>query len=209
MTGVSSKPDLCKDCPYYSIGAGFVADEYPSGEPKIAMWLEAPGADEILYGRPLWGKAGKLWERQLLEPLGLARSDILIVNTLRCRPPGNKYPIGKLRKEVEIKCRQYDTWSQAGDGVMVDNRGIGTWNPDTYVITEHPASILHSGAIGKLRLLRAHIKRAVAIADCGCRPCVVMGRVAFDLLWPGLSKHGGLRAWAGHYFTGRWKKLEM
>ncbi|HEV3377215.1 MAG TPA: uracil-DNA glycosylase, partial [Thermoleophilaceae bacterium] len=52
---------------------------------------EAPGMHEDLQGLPFVGRAGKLLD-QLLEEVGLQRSDVFITNVLLCRPPGNRDP---------------------------------------------------------------------------------------------------------------------
>ncbi|HEY3959170.1 MAG TPA: uracil-DNA glycosylase [Solirubrobacteraceae bacterium] len=63
---------------------------------------EAPGATEDEQGVPFVGRAGKLLE-QLLEEIGLSRSEVFIANTLKCRPPGNRDPL-----PVEIdNCKEY------------------------------------------------------------------------------------------------------
>lgn len=63
---------------------------------------EAPGASEDEQGLPFVGRAGKLLDT-LLEEIGLARKDVFIANTLKCRPPGNRDPL-----PVEIEnCREY------------------------------------------------------------------------------------------------------
>jgi uracil-DNA glycosylase len=63
---------------------------------------EAPGASEDQQGLPFVGRAGKLLDT-LLEEIGLARADVFIANTLKCRPPGNRDPL-----PVEIEnCREY------------------------------------------------------------------------------------------------------
>ncbi|HXA55416.1 MAG TPA: uracil-DNA glycosylase [Solirubrobacteraceae bacterium] len=63
---------------------------------------EAPGASEDEQGLPFVGAAGKLLEK-LLGEIGLARADVFIANTLKCRPPGNRDP-----QPVEIEnCREY------------------------------------------------------------------------------------------------------
>ena len=63
---------------------------------------EAPGASEDEQGLPFVGAAGKLLEK-LLGEIGMARSDVFIANTLKCRPPGNRDP-----QPVEIEnCREY------------------------------------------------------------------------------------------------------
>jgi uracil-DNA glycosylase family 4 len=63
---------------------------------------EAPGASEDEQGIPFVGRAGKLLE-QLLQEIGLARSEVFIANVLKCRPPGNRDPL-----PVEIEnCQDY------------------------------------------------------------------------------------------------------
>jgi DNA polymerase len=63
---------------------------------------EAPGANEDRQGLPFVGQAGKLLDKLLAE-IGLARADVFVVNTLKCRPPGNRDP-----QPIEIEsCRDY------------------------------------------------------------------------------------------------------
>jgi uracil-DNA glycosylase len=52
---------------------------------------EAPGFHEDKQGYPFVGSAGKLLDK-LLGGIGMSRSDVYIVNTLKCRPPGNRDP---------------------------------------------------------------------------------------------------------------------
>ena len=58
---------------------------------------EAPGHHEDRLGQPFVGTAGKLLD-QLLESIGLTRSDVYIANILKCRPPDNRDP---LPQEIE------------------------------------------------------------------------------------------------------------
>jgi len=63
---------------------------------------EAPGANEDRMGLPFVGQAGKLLDR-LLEEIGMARKDVFVANTLKCRPPDNRDPHPN---EIEA-CRDY------------------------------------------------------------------------------------------------------
>jgi uracil-DNA glycosylase family 4 len=63
---------------------------------------EAPGANEDRMGLPFVGQAGKLLDK-LLGEIGLERSDVFVVNTLKCRPPDNRDPHPN---EIEA-CREY------------------------------------------------------------------------------------------------------
>jgi DNA polymerase len=63
---------------------------------------EAPGANEDRQGLPFVGQAGRLLD-QLLSEIGLARADVFVCNTLKCRPPGNRDP---LPQEIDA-CQDY------------------------------------------------------------------------------------------------------
>jgi uracil-DNA glycosylase len=65
---------------------------------------EAPGYNEDLQGRPFVGKAGKILD-ELLESIGLHRSDIYIANILKCRPPNNRNP---LKTEIDTCTEHLD-----------------------------------------------------------------------------------------------------
>jgi DNA polymerase len=58
-------------------------------EHGLALLCEAPGADEELEGEPLVGRAGRL-TNQLLKAAGLSRDEVLLLNRVKCRPPGNR-----------------------------------------------------------------------------------------------------------------------
>lgn len=67
---------------------------------RLALVGEAPGAREDASGLPFVGKAGQLLDRLLLEA-GLDRAQAAVLNTLKCRPPGNRPP-----RPVELaRCR--------------------------------------------------------------------------------------------------------
>jgi DNA polymerase len=61
---------------------------YDSG---VVFVGEAPGANEDLEGRPFVGRSGKILEG-MMRDAGFSRSDILITNTVKCRPPSNRDP---------------------------------------------------------------------------------------------------------------------
>ncbi len=63
---------------------------------------EAPGRDEDLQGKPFVGRAGRLLD-QLLEEIGIPRSQVFVANVLKCRPPGNRDP---LPEEIE-ECKPH------------------------------------------------------------------------------------------------------
>jgi len=64
------------------------------GDPhaRLVFFGEAPGADEDRQGEPFVGRAGKLLTDIIQKGMGLQRSDVYIMNVLKCRPPGNRNP---------------------------------------------------------------------------------------------------------------------
>jgi uracil-DNA glycosylase len=75
-----------------------------SPDAKIMFVGEGPGQHEDEQGRPFVGAAGKLLT-ELLESIGLSRSDVFITNIVKCRPPNNRAP---RKSEVEA-CNPYLT----------------------------------------------------------------------------------------------------
>jgi uracil-DNA glycosylase len=63
------------------------------GNPKAELVFvgEGPGRDEDEQGEPFVGRAGKLLT-QMIEAMGLKRSDVYICNVVKCRPPENRLP---------------------------------------------------------------------------------------------------------------------
>ena len=65
----------------------------PSGDPdsRVALVGEGPGSAEDEAGIPFVGRSGKTLMRILAEA-GVDRSELLITNAVKCRPPGNRDP---------------------------------------------------------------------------------------------------------------------
>jgi uracil-DNA glycosylase family 4 len=80
----------CVRCPLHQ---GRTKVVFGSGNANADLMFvgEAPGMHEDQQGLPFVGRAGKLLD-QLLEEVGLRRSDVFICNVLKCRPPGNRDP---------------------------------------------------------------------------------------------------------------------
>lgn len=73
-----------------------------SSKADIMFIGEGPGANEDKEGIPFCGAAGKFLD-QLLESIGIKRSEVYITNMVKCRPPGNRDP-----SEDEMKaCRPW------------------------------------------------------------------------------------------------------
>ncbi len=69
---------------------------------RVLFLGEAPGADEDAAGRPFVGKSGQLLTK-MIEACTFQREDVMILNTIKCRPPGNRNP----EPDELQNCREY------------------------------------------------------------------------------------------------------
>ncbi len=81
----------CTACAELVAGRSTVVVGEAPAAPRLALVGEAPGAAEDAAGRPFVGKAGQLLDRLLAE-VGLRRDEVAVLNTVKCRPPGNRPP---------------------------------------------------------------------------------------------------------------------
>lgn len=58
---------------------------------RLCFFGEAPGADEDRLGEPFVGEAGQLLNR-ILTACHIQRSEVYILNTIKCRPTNNRNP---------------------------------------------------------------------------------------------------------------------
>ena len=81
------------DCRRCGLCEGRTNIVLPSGDASTGIILvgEAPGENEDLQGKPFVGRSGKILDG-LLADAGLSREQLLITNTVKCRPPGNRDP---------------------------------------------------------------------------------------------------------------------
>ncbi len=88
-------------CPGERTGGILVRDR---GNPftRIIFLGEAPGGEEIKQGIPFAGQAGRNLAGYL-QLAGLARKDIFIVNTVKCRPTQNNGRANRKPGACEIK----------------------------------------------------------------------------------------------------------
>lgn len=132
---------------------------------RLCFLGEAPGADEDKQGEPFVGRAGQLLTK-IIEACTLSRSDVYILNVLKCRPPGNRNPLphevsncrGFLNRQLELIRPEYicclgtiaaqtlletDTPIGRMRGKFFDYRGISV------MCTYHPAYLLRNPAAKK------------------------------------------------------------
>jgi DNA polymerase len=77
---------------------------FGGGNPEAEVMFigEGPGQQEDIQGEPFVGRAGKLLD-DMLEMIDLSRRRIYIANVVKCRPPGNRDPLG----EEQRACRHW------------------------------------------------------------------------------------------------------
>ena len=123
---------------------------------------EAPGWHEDQQGRPFVGPAGQFLD-ELLQSIGLKRSEVYIANVVKCRPPGNRDPlpdeIGACRKWLDsqmelIKPKMIVTLGRYSMARFFPGATIskvhGTARQGegvTYFAMYHPAAALHQGSL--------------------------------------------------------------
>jgi uracil-DNA glycosylase family 4 len=152
------------DCVRCKLHKGRTKIVFGDGHPQAKLLFigEGPGRDEDLQGLPFVGRAGKLLT-QMIEAMGLRRSDVYICNVVKCRPPENRAPE---RDEVEacspFLVRQIDLvnprvivclGSIASQTILQTTRGIthfrGQWQEfrgRKLMCTYHPAYLLRNPA---------------------------------------------------------------
>jgi len=120
------KPKECLGCPWYGDGKGFCPDEIIPGA-KVNVYLQGPGEQEEIEGKPAVGPTGQVLNQTLLPRAGLQRGvDVSVCNALRCRyNHQNKLPRGKLLEDAIKQCRQYD--STSSDTQLTVAAGAAAW----------------------------------------------------------------------------------
>ncbi|HXH20751.1 MAG TPA: uracil-DNA glycosylase [Dehalococcoidia bacterium] len=151
---------------------------------------EAPGYYEDQQGRPFVGAAGQFLE-QLLQDIGLKRSDVFIANVIKCRPPSNRDP---LPNEIEACSAWLTEQIELIDPKVVVTLGrysLGRYFPGQpisrihgqarkfgrlwVVPMYHPAAALHQGSLRRVieedfRKLPAYVERALKEYDEARQP---------------------------------------
>src|SRR3954451_16072809 len=92
----------CTRCPQLAQTRHTVVFGSGNADAELMFVGEAPGRSEDEQGLPFVGQAGRLLSELLVE-IGMERSDVFVVNVLKCRPPGNRDP---LPQEI-ANCQDY------------------------------------------------------------------------------------------------------
>lgn len=99
---LSAQVSTCKRCEVLSSCRTNTVFGEGSESPRVVFFGEGPGADEDRSGRPFVGKAGQLLTK-MIEACSFRREDVYILNTVKCRPPGNRNP----EADEIANCREY------------------------------------------------------------------------------------------------------
>jgi len=145
---------------------------------------EGPGFHEDQQGIPFVGAAGQLLDR-LLDDVGLDRTQVAIVNVVKCRPPGNRDPqpdeieackpyldaqIGHMKPKVIVTLGNFATRFILEEQVGITKaRGRRYERRNATVIpTFHPAAALRGGRFGGMSpvdAIRADLELVRSVLD--------------------------------------------
>ena len=171
----------CTACPELVATRSRVVVGDVSAGARVVVLGEAPGAQEDATGRPFVGRSGQLLDR-LLGEAGLPREQLHVLNTVKCRPPGNRTPtraetaacrswltaqLALLQPELVVALGLSATRWFLGPTALgpvrgrvhdADVEGVG---PLRVLPTWHPSGALRGGPAGEpLRELAADLRTA-------------------------------------------------
>jgi uracil-DNA glycosylase family 4 len=151
---------------------------FSRGDPEADLVFvgEAPGREEDLQGEPFVGKSGKLLDKLVLEEIGLERDRFYVMNTIMCRPPGNRDPrpeeiaacnpwfdkkLSMLQPKVIVTLGNFATklLLDTTDGITKLRGRSYPYRGAVLVPTFHPAAVLRGGGV-PLAQMRADLVRA-------------------------------------------------
>ena len=136
-----------------------------SAKPRVVFFGEAPGADEDRQGEPFVGRAGQLLTK-IIEACGWKRSDVYIMNVLKCRPPDNRNPLPAetdncrpfFERQFEILRPEYIVCvgTVPAQALLETNESVGKlrnrfhrYRDSTVLVTYHPSYLLRNPSAKK------------------------------------------------------------
>lgn len=175
-----------KDCQRCRLSSGRTQVVFGTGNPNAGIMFvgEAPGFYEDKQGIPFVGAAGKLLN-ELLDSVGLSRSDIYIANVIKCRPPDNRDPLPDevetckpfLFQQIElIKPKVVCTLGNFAMQTLLGKKiGIMKMRGQAFQVQDffvfpllHPAAALHQGNLNEP--LREDFRKLKAFLDRQTKP---------------------------------------
>ncbi len=157
--------------------------------PDHSAWLfvgEAPGRDEDLQGTPFVGRSGKLLD-ELLRELGWRRDLVGVINTVMCRPPGNRDPepdekaacepfllkkIQAIKPVVITTLGRVATNSLRGIQMSIGEarRHPFEFHGAKVIPTFHPSYVLHGALHARTEMLHDFVHAISVLAEKGVVP---------------------------------------
>ena len=189
-TAAAASPDLavladrargCTACPELAATRTHVVPgAFPAGA-RLLVLGEAPGAQEDESGLPFVGRSGQLLDALLAE-VGADRVEVGVLNTVKCRPPGNRPPTrpesatcrGWTSRQLELAAPAVVValglsaarWF-LGPGTLASLRGrLHDVDGLRVLPTYHPSAALRHGPQGEPRRL---LREDLALAVGACR----------------------------------------
>lgn len=92
LTVIQSEVASCRACPELCDSRKQTVFGVGNPNARICFVGEGPGADEDRLGEPFVGAAGQLLDK-IIGACKMSRDDVYILNTVKCRPPGNRNPL--------------------------------------------------------------------------------------------------------------------
>ena len=159
----SKLKEVAESCQRCRLAKGRTQVVFSDGNPQARLMVvgEAPGANEDRTGLPFVGQAGKFLDL-LLAAVDLSRKDsVYICNVLKCRPPGNRDPMGDeielcspfLKRQIALVAPEVilAVGTFAAQLLTGTNRPLGKLRGSVYayedvplVVTYHPAALLRN-----------------------------------------------------------------
>lgn len=185
----------CRACGLAERRVNAVPGDPPTGADPQAVPLptpvvlvgEGPGEQEDVQGRPFVGRSGRLLDALLIEA-GLRRSEMAVLNVVKCRPPGNRAPTpeeartcrGHLDQQLAlltpgvIVALGGSAARQFIDGLtsLAAARGrLHPWRGSHVIVTYHPSAALRTGPRGPAAIgLRQDLAQVRRMLDAGLPP---------------------------------------
>ncbi len=162
---VAQEVSVCTKCKLHFSRKLAVPGEGPA-DAEIMFIGEGPGFHENEQGRPFVGAAGRFLE-ELLNNIGLKRTDVFITNIVKCRPPGNRDP----ELEEIASCNEYlERQIQAINPKVIVTLGrfsMGRFLPNAKISDVHGQAMKVKG-----RLVVAMYHPAAALHQRSLKPTV-------------------------------------
>ena len=181
LENFEKRVSVCTDCALSKTRNTVVSGE-GSYTAEVMFVGEGPGFREDQEGRPFVGPAGKILD-ELLELVGMDRSEVYITNIVKCRPPNNRDPlpdeVEACNKHLELQLKlinpsvivtlgRHSLRKFFPQEIISKSHGKPRkWNNFLVYPLYHPAAILHQGG-GLRKIMENDFKQIPNILE-NCR----------------------------------------